>query len=156
MKDKDIAILQELAKQYIDVCAEPVQVERRDLWRKHNSLVKTQPLIYVRALAWSEMPQSQSLCEDPFYREYENILRHKLFWHSVGDDSVFEPWITVDAVKQCDGWGVESERRMPDEERGAYKYDYAIKELGAWFKMGQNQLDKFSESWRRKKTAHSS
>lgn len=129
MKNRDITILQELAKQYLDVCAEPMQAERRGLWRKHNSLENTRPLIYVRQLAWHEMPQSQCLCEDPFYREYEDILRYKLFWHSLDDDSVFEPWITTNAVKRCDGWGVKSKRRMPDKEHGAYKYDYAIKEL---------------------------
>jgi len=129
MNNKGTVILRELAKQYMNVCAEPVQEERRVLWRKHNSLKKTRPLIYVRALAWSEMPQSQCLCDDPFFREYENTLRYKLFWYSVGDDSVLEPWITVNAVRQCSGWGVRSERRMPDQEHGAYKYDYAIKEL---------------------------
>jgi len=129
MDNKDTVILRELAKQYLEVCADPVQEERRALWRRHNSLKKTRPLIYVRALAWREMPQSRCLCQDPFYREYEDTLRYKPFWHSVGDDSVFEPWITVNAVKQCDGWGVRSERYLPDEAHGAYKYDYAIKEL---------------------------
>ena len=129
MNSKDTAILRDLARQYLDVCAEPVQEERRALWRQHNSLKKTRPLIYVRALAWREMPQSQCLCDDPFYREYENTLRYKLFWHSMGDDSVFEPWITVNAIKPCVGWGVVSERRMPDQKNGAYKYDYAIKKL---------------------------
>jgi hypothetical protein len=129
MNDRDITILRDLAKQYIEVSADPVQSVRRDLWRQHNSLKKTQPLIYVRAFAWREMPQARCLCQDPFYREYENLLRYNLFWYSLGDDSVFEPWITVKAVKVCSGWGVQSERRMPDEGRGAYKLDYAIKEL---------------------------
>ena len=106
-----------------------MQEVRRDLWRQHNSLKKTRPLIYVRAFAWGEMPQARCLCQDPFYRTYEDLLRYNLFWYSLGDDSVFEPWITVNAVKTCIGWGVESTRRMPDEERGAFKYDYAIKEL---------------------------
>ena len=129
MNDRDIAVLRELAKQYVEVCADPAQGVRRNLWRQHNSLKKTRPLIYVRAFAWCEMPQAHCLCEDSFYREYEDILRYNLFWHSLGDDSVLEPWITVKAVKECSGWGVESVRRMPEQERGAFKYDYAIKEL---------------------------
>ena len=79
MDNKDTVILRELAKQYLEVCADPVQEERRALWRRHNSLKKTRPLIYVRALAWREMPQSRCLCQDPFYREYEDTLRYKLF-----------------------------------------------------------------------------
>ena len=47
----DVSILRELAKQYADVAAKPVQAERRGLWRRHNSLERTRPLIYVRWLA---------------------------------------------------------------------------------------------------------
>jgi hypothetical protein len=130
MNDRDIAILRDLAKQYVEVHSDPVQDVRRDLWRQHNSLKNTQPLIYVRAFAWREMPQARCTCRDPFYRQYEDLLRYNLFWYSLGDDSVFEPWITVKSVKTCSGWGVESERRMPDEQYGAFKYDYALKELG--------------------------
>lgn len=130
MSKKNETILRELAKQYRDICAEPVQEERRKLWRSHNSLKKTRPLIYVRALAWQEMPQAQCVCDDPFYREHESALRYKLFWHSVDDDSIFEPWITVNAVRECTGWGVKSERHIPEQGHGAFKYDYAIKELG--------------------------
>ena len=48
MNNKDTTLLQELAKQYLDVCAEPVQAERRALWRKHNSLVKTRTFMGQR------------------------------------------------------------------------------------------------------------
>ncbi len=128
MSDADISILRDLATRYMEVCDDPVQDARRDLWRQHNSLRKTRPLIYIRSFAWDEMPQG-CLCADPFYREYENLLRSNLFWYSLGDDSIFEPWITVKAVKECDGWGVVSDRRMPDSRGGAYKYDYVIKGL---------------------------
>ncbi len=56
-KDRDV--LRGLASRYREVCEDPVQVERRDLWRRHNSLKPTRPLIYTRAFAWSELP-SQS------------------------------------------------------------------------------------------------
>ena len=127
--DHDVSILRELAKQYVEICADPVQDVRRDLWRQHNSLKKTRPLIYVRAFAWSEMPKANCSCHDPFYREYEDLLRNHLFWYSLDDDSVFEPWITVKGIKECTGWGVESKRLLPDEKQGAFKYDYAIRQL---------------------------
>ena len=57
---KDITILRDLAKRYAEIASKPIQDERRDLWRKHNSLVRTRPLIYMRAFAcWSEMPESK-------------------------------------------------------------------------------------------------
>ena len=55
-------------------------------------------------------------------------MRHQLFWDSLGDDSIFEPWVTLPAVFRCSGWGVSGERRRsPSAERGSYKIDYPIK-----------------------------
>lgn len=129
MNPSDRTILRDLAKQYRDLCAAPVQNERRQLWRQHNSLVMTRPLIYVRAFAWSEMPQSACACSDAFFRPYEDFLRHQLFWNSLGDDSIFEPWVTVPAALTCYGWGVDSRRTHSDEPGGTFKVDYPLREL---------------------------
>ena len=51
----DITILRDLAAQYMTICDQPVMDKRRNLWRKHNSLKRTRPLIYIRAFAWQEM-----------------------------------------------------------------------------------------------------
>lgn len=125
MTDRDI--LRELASQYLEICCRPEQQERRAQWRQHNSLRETRPLIYVRAFAWEEMPQSRCLCQDPFYRAYEDFFRRHLFWDTLGDDSIFEPWVVVNAVHRCTGWGVEIRRRRPEEPRGAFKIDYPLK-----------------------------
>lgn len=121
--------MRDLAKQYVELCAKPVQVERRALWRAHNSLRKTRPLIYVRAFAWKEMPQSKCMCEDPFARHYEDFFRKHLFWGAFDDDSIFEPWVTVQATRTCNGWGVSGERNYSDEPGGSFKIDYPIKDL---------------------------
>jgi len=126
--DRDI--LRDLAKRYVDVCASPDQKVRRDLWRRHNSLKATRPLIYVRAFAWAEMPESRLLCEDAFFHPYENFLRYQLLWDTFRDDSIFEPWVTVPAVYRCEGWGVPVRRRYSGAGgEGSYKIDYAIKQL---------------------------
>ena len=129
MVSQDIAVLRELTQRYVEICQDPVQDERREQWRRLNSLEQTRPPIYVRAFAWHEMAEAQCRCVDPLFREHENTLRYKLFWHTMHDDSIFEPWITVVAVKTCVGWGIDSTRRMPDETGGSFKYDYAIKTL---------------------------
>jgi hypothetical protein len=125
----DVTILRDLAARYADVCRDPVQEERRALWRRHNSLKKTRPLIYTRAFAFQEMPQAPCVCVDPFFQGVEAHFRHDLFWHSLNDDSIFEPWVTVAAVKKCYGWGVTAERRFSGEARGSFKIDYPIKTL---------------------------
>ena len=56
------ALLRDLARRYAEVAASPVQDQRRDLWRRHNSLKATRPPIYVRACAWSEMRDARLQC----------------------------------------------------------------------------------------------
>ncbi len=115
-------ILRDLAQRYAEICREDVQEERRLLWRRHNSLEATRPLIYVRAFAWEEMPESRCCCVDPFYREYENALRAKLFWSTLDDDSVFEPWLTVAAayITSPDGlWGLPVQWMSGEDPRGS-------------------------------------
>src|SRR5512135_1997547 len=128
MDPTERTILRDLAHRYLDICHQPVQQVRRRLWRQHNSLKWTHPLIYVRAFAWREMPQSRCQCSDPFLRHYEDFFRNHLFWDSMEDDSIFEPWVTVRATYRCTGWGVSGERRRSDEERGAFKVDYPLKQ----------------------------
>jgi len=130
MNEHDRIILRDLAKQYAEVCARPVHDERRALWRRHNCLKQTRPLIYVRAFAWKEMPQSACLCQDPWARQYEDFFRGHLFWDTFGDDSIFEPWVTVQATHVCNGWGMAGQRRFGDAPGGSFKVDYPLKQLG--------------------------
>ncbi|MGB2820059.1 MAG: hypothetical protein WBF17_03700, partial [Phycisphaerae bacterium] len=48
---------------------------------------------------------------------------------SLGDDSTFEPWITVGATHRCTGWGLEGRRHRPAEPGGAWKAEYPIAQL---------------------------
>jgi len=129
LADNDRMILRDLAKSYLDICNTPEQQERRKCWRAHNSFKGDRPLIYIRAFAWHEMPQSACKCEDPFARGYEDFFRNHLFWDTFNDDSIFEPWITVNAVYKYAGWGIGARRISPNVSGGACKLDYPIKEL---------------------------
>jgi hypothetical protein len=129
---RDVQILRDLAKRYVEVHSKDIQDERRDLWRKHNSLVRTRPLIYVRAYAWSEVPESALECEDPFFRRHEDFFRQMLYRDRFGDDYIIEPWIPLSArhVTPPDGiWGPAIGRIPSPDPRGAWKYDPPIKEL---------------------------
>lgn len=127
LMSNDKTILRDLAQCYLEICARNGQKENRDLWRRHNSLKKTRPLIYVRAFAWKEMPESQCVCKDVFFRHYEDFFKSRLFWASMEDDSVFEPWLTVPAVYRHSGWGVAIKRHFSGEEGGSFKVDYPLK-----------------------------
>ncbi|MFW5923688.1 MAG: hypothetical protein ACOCSQ_04825 [Planctomycetota bacterium] len=126
----DAQILRDLVKQYQEVCERPEQDELRRLWRKHNSLEKTRPLLIVRGgVAFNkEIPQVYELeCEDPFFRRQEKQLRGALYKSTLGDDRIFEPWLTVKAVHRCSGWGVEVDRHFSGQDGGSWKVDYPIK-----------------------------
>ena len=127
--ERDRTILRELANRYMRICHSPVQNVRRRLWRRHNSLKHTRPLIYVRAFAWKEMPQSVTQCESSLFQRYEDFFRRHIFWAGLDDDSIFEPWITLRATYNCQGWGPEVHRKRPTEGRGSWKVDYPIKSL---------------------------
>ncbi len=130
MNDADRTLLRDLAQRYAEICSRPIQNERRRLWQQHNSLKRTRPLIYVRAFAWQEMEGARLQCSDMFLRTYEDFFRNRLFWDSMDDDSIFEPWVTVPATYRCTGWGISGERhRSASEERGSYKIDYPLKQL---------------------------
>jgi len=130
---KDVAILRELAKRYAEVAADPIQDEKRKLWRDHNSFVRTR--IPVLILGWPcahEIPEISNLqCEDPFYRAHEQALRIKLFQFDCGDDFIQEPWITQRAtVVAPEGlWGLPIGRIPSTVKGGSWKFDPAIKTL---------------------------
>lgn len=130
MNQEEKTVLRDLARRYMDVCAHPVQNQRRDLWRRHNSLKGTRPLIYVRAFAWHELAESECLIKDPLWQKYEKFLRHRLYWNDLGDDSIFEPWLTVTASHVCEDWGVTIHRQSSGDPGGAFKIDYPIREPG--------------------------
>ncbi len=125
---KDVQILRDLARQVADIAAEPIQDELRDLWRRHNSLQRTRPLVYVRWFSvWGEVLAPKLRCEDPQYRAAETRLLDAVHQDLTGDDFIIEPWITVQATHvgppaAC-RWGPEIRHSARTAARGSYKFD---------------------------------
>ena len=131
---KDVTVLRDLAEQYMEVANKPIQDERRELWRRHNSLERTRPLVLLMPFAcWPEFAESQQfVCEDPFFRAHEQVLRRALVQDTFGDDTIVEPWITQRAtvVTPPNGlWGLKFGRIPSTEKGGAWKFDPPLKEL---------------------------
>ena len=139
MSQSDRDVIRDLARRYTEVSSDPVNDRRRDLWRRHNALQKTPPLIYVRAFAWQEMPESRCVCEDPFLRQFERFFRTELFRYTFQDDFIFESWVTLQATRKCTGWGVSPRRIRSDDPRGSFKVDYPIRQL--------EDMEKLREPW---------
>ena len=130
---KDVTILRDLAKQYVAIANKDIQDERRYLWRKHNSLVRTRPLVYVRAFAcWNEFPESKLQCEDRVFQQHERFMRQAIVQDRYDDDYLIEPWITQRAsyVTPPNGlWGLKIGRIPSPVPGGSWLYDPPIKKL---------------------------
>jgi hypothetical protein len=133
---RDVTVMRELAKEYAEICRQPVEDERRELWRRLNSLQTVRPLFNLRFGDWNYWCREEFgprlRCEDPFFRDHELRLRLRLFHATLGDDAVFEPWIAQAASRifpKGSPWGVEARRIPSPEPGGACRFDPPIKEL---------------------------
>ncbi len=135
----DKTILRDLAEQYMEIALDPKQEERRKLWSDHLSLKETRPPIIAGFGMWNVWARevfadSEMKCEDPFYRQYERWFRMAFFQDDIDDDTIQEPWITLNAVHTNPGgiygepWGVAFSRESAHEEGGSWKGDAPIKE----------------------------
>jgi hypothetical protein len=115
-RNHDIAILRSLAEQYAQATAHPRQDELRQLWRDHNSLKPTRPLVWVRSGGFEgEIPEiAKRECTDEFYKSYEGFFRDQLYRFALGDDSIQEPYVSVRASFKSHGWGIEGGAREHD------------------------------------------
>jgi len=127
----DREILRELAYQVAEIADLPIQEERRELWKKHNSLQSTRPMILIFPEgSWQELlPDSRLRCKGEKARGMEWILRSKIYYHQhFKDDTVIEGEWVVKKVIHSTGWGLEGKRIASPEKRGAWMFDPVIKE----------------------------
>ena len=137
---KERLLLRELARQVDEIGRLRIMDERRELWRAHNDLEPTRPLIAVFPEgSWRELlPENSLQCENAEARSIERDLRSRIYYHTdIGDDAVVER--TFKVRKQIDGlpggtidlsvdWGVPIQHRAPMEDGGAYGFSPIIAE----------------------------
>ncbi len=125
----DRAILRELGRRVADIAALPIQAERRELWKRHNSLQPVRPMILLFPEgSWEELlPPSALTCTGEDARRMEWTLRSRLYYYDhFADDTVIEgEWIVQKAIYNS-GWGLESRHVYSDEARGAWAFDPVI------------------------------
>jgi hypothetical protein len=124
-------IIRDLAKKVAEIAEMPIIAERRDLWKKHNSLQPLRPLVLMFPEgSWGELlPHTVLKCTDGGARSIEWTLRSRIYYYEhFQDDTVIEKeWIVGKAIGNT-GWGV-SPRHIPSTEaRGAWHFDPVIKE----------------------------
>jgi hypothetical protein len=129
----DRLILRRLAEQVAAIAAQPIQEERRRLWRAFHRLEPERPMLYVETgMPGWEILSAELECRTPFARQYEFELRRQLWQDEIGDDAVVEPWITVSAqyVVPAEGhWGISAKTTPATESGGAWHSTPAIRDL---------------------------
>jgi hypothetical protein len=125
--EKDV--LRGLAERVADLAALPIMKEKRELWRKHNRLEKTRPVIFCDPEnGWNEIITERHLkCRTNIARRWEMNLRKEIFWgEEMGDDRPVEAWFNVPYTCSADDWGVEIKYHRP-EEAGSYVWESPVK-----------------------------
>jgi len=127
-KDRDL--LRRLVERYLETTQTPQNDEKRELWRRLNSLDSVRPMIFFNfGRVRLELPElRQRDCDSAALRGVEGWLREKLFLASVGDDSVFEPWLPCRATFRSTGWGLSGERNAR-RDTGAWVEQHPLKDI---------------------------
>src|ERR1017187_10191926 len=129
--EKDV--LRELAERVAGLAALPVMAEKRELWRKHNRLEKTRPIIFCDPEnGWNEIITERQLkCRTKIARRWEMNLRKEIFWgEEMGDDRAVEACFNVPYTCSPDDWGLEIIYHKP-EQLGSYVWESPIKDYAA-------------------------
>jgi hypothetical protein len=133
----DIQILRTLAAQVAELSARPIEKEKESLWRQHNALVPTCPLIFCDPEnGWNEIIPSDSLtCQHTLARQWEFILQREIFWGTqMKDDRVIRALFDVPHVYAETDWGMH-ETRIGGKDGGAYGWEAPLKDFSDFDKL---------------------
>lgn len=128
---QDRAVIRELAKKVAEIAAMPIQAERRELWKRHNSLRPVRPLIYLSPEgAWRELlPESVLRCQGKDARGIERDLRMRIYRQEhLHDDIPVENIVHVNATIRNTGMGLEPRWHHSTDPTGARTFDPVINE----------------------------
>ena len=126
----EVNALRDLAKHVADIAALPVQAEKAKLWKAHNDLKTSEPLVFIDPEnGWNEcIPADTLTCRTPLARVWEMFLKKQIYWFEVfKDDKVIEPYFDVPYSFSDTGWGVNLDR-IGGGYGKAYKVVQAIKD----------------------------
>ena len=120
---QDAQMLKELAKQYAQVAALPIQRQRMEQWRDINSLRPNKPLIWMNEICWHEMNTNGELdilCQSPLAQRIEGELRKNLYqWNHMQGDMILEPVLYSPIILENTGIGVTVEADLRESDKNS-------------------------------------
>lgn len=127
---EDREILKGLAEKVAEIAQSPEMEQTRNLWKEHNMLQKTRPVIFCDPEnGWNEIiTETEMKCKGNIARRWEMDLRKEIFWGGVmGDDKPIDRFFDVPYTVSPDNWGVEAVYHQIDS-LGSYVWDNPIKD----------------------------
>ena len=128
----DRQILRDLAKYLANAGAAPANRELAELWKSHNRLERTRPLILARPEnGWNELvPESVLQCEDARLREWEMVLRRYVFRHkNIPDDWPLPQSFDIAWVIRWGDYGLEKKIQHAQKTGGSFRWDPPVKSI---------------------------
>jgi hypothetical protein len=128
---KEREILRTLAGKVRNIAELPEMKERKECWKKHNSLKPGRPMVLCFPEgAWAELlPERDLQCQDLKLRGWEEYLRRIVYmWEFLRDDKAYDPYFDICPTVEISGFGVDIQK-IQGEGRGSFKYDHPIKNL---------------------------
>lgn len=130
LKERDIAILRELAARYAQAAALPVHDTKRKLWIENNECRSAHPMVLIDQICWGEINTDGALtgrAEDPYWRGVEEELLKTLYkWEHMPADMVLTPYVQIPMPLHDSGWGIEAREDVValDKNAGGYSHRY--------------------------------
>lgn len=110
---KEISVLQEMAKQYMEYATLPIQKEKIRLWKALNRSKMERPMVVIDQIPWNEMNNEHELdlfVEDPIFRRVEYYLKREVYkYKHYPVDMVLDPFIRVPKAISNTGYGLKVE-----------------------------------------------
>ena len=130
MSAQEKSVLRRLAERVAQIAASPEMEATRRLWKEHNMLRHTRPVIFCDPEnGWNEIiTEAQLECTGKLARRWEMDLRKEIFWgEEMGDDKPVEPFFDVPYTTAPDDWGLAViEQRTA--ELGSFIWDSPVKD----------------------------
>lgn len=126
---KDREVLRRLASQVAELASRPIEVEKRKLWYRLNSLKPTRPVVFCDPEnGWNEIITIDQIeCQGDFAQRWEMHLRKEIFWGAeMCDDRVIEPYFIISHVYEESDWGMH-EKKIGGEGGGSYVWESPLK-----------------------------
>jgi hypothetical protein len=130
MHPQEKSVLRQLAERVAALAALPIMSQKRELWRRHNRLEPTRPVIFCDPEnGWNEIITERQLqCKTKIARRWEMNLRKEIFWgQEMGDDRPVEAIFNVPYTTSADDWGAEIKFHKA-EQLGSFIWDNPIKD----------------------------